>query len=378
MDGNSRGVGSLDSLYYDPRTGFVSESKFAPRNPDKTRREVREFLEAQAPHQLLKQPRRPRTFPSITAPFPGYSFQIDIMVYDRYTFHNYKYILDCIDVHSRYVTARPLTNRQAPTIVKALRSMFDEMGVPLHVNCDQEFVQAKEIRTFFDRNGVTVYASDPDEPRKNALIERFHRTLALMLQRWRLSESGLRNWPKVLPDIIENYNTSLHRTIGATPAQVFRGEVASKQVVVRPKPPSRKIGDLVRVLSQKQTFDKGDAPRYSKDVYKVIAMEGNRYLLRNQRTDAQPRRRYKEDELNIAEVQRAASAALSSPQGVLPSAAAARQPSKRDSRTATYPRTREISDIQRMQRNLEPSLPQGMTPYVPQTRTRKARQVLDV
>jgi hypothetical protein len=34
------------------------------------------------------------------------------MVYDRYEYHNYKYIFVIVDIYSRYADARAMTNRE--------------------------------------------------------------------------------------------------------------------------------------------------------------------------------------------------------------------------------------------------------------------------
>ena len=132
----------LSKVYNDPKRGFQSASKLVSKVKGVSLSKAQSFLKNQKSYQLTTTPYRPRSFPSVTAPYPRYTYQIDIMVYDRYSFHNYKYILTCIDVYLRFVSARPLTTREAPTIKKALTSIFEEMGLPLNINCDQEFVQS--------------------------------------------------------------------------------------------------------------------------------------------------------------------------------------------------------------------------------------------
>ena len=55
---------------------------------------------------------------------------MDIMIYDRYEFRKYKYILVIIDIHSRYVKARAMTNRENQTIIKNIDEILNEMGKP--------------------------------------------------------------------------------------------------------------------------------------------------------------------------------------------------------------------------------------------------------
>ena len=60
----------------------------------------------------------------------------------------------------------------------------------------------------------------PDEPHKNAIIERVHRTIARLLQLFRLGSKRF-DWYNFLPDVVNNYNTTYHRTTKHTPTEIF-------------------------------------------------------------------------------------------------------------------------------------------------------------
>ena len=53
--------------------------------------------------------------------------QMDILVYDRYELHKYKYILVVIDVYSRYVGAKSMTNRSLDTVMFNFDKIIDEL-----------------------------------------------------------------------------------------------------------------------------------------------------------------------------------------------------------------------------------------------------------
>lgn len=288
----------MDSLYYDPSTGFQSESKFYHRvkHLGYKYRDVQEFLREQRTHQLNKQTRRPRQFRSIQAKYPGDCFQMDVLVYTRHRMNHYEYILCCIDVYSRYAAARALTNLRATTLLENIRSIFEEIGVPANLNFDQEFSTPKILLDYFEVQGITLYASETDELHKNAIVERFNRTLAALLQRWRTGQTD-RRWYKVLPLIIENYNSTYHRTIKARPVDVFNRRDFNHQQIVT-KAPTIDLGDTVRVRLVRKVFDKADRLRYSEDIYRVIeALTAARFRLLNLRTQQIPQRSFKVTEL---------------------------------------------------------------------------------
>ena len=112
-----------------------------------------------------------------------------------------------------------------------------------------------EFTNFFTKQGTKLWFSQPERPHKQALIERFWRTLALLLQRMRKGTKNF-DWPKALPDAIENYNG--HGVeVSATPLELLEGK--------KENPIERKVvesvlkkGMRVRVKTKKAIYSKGD------------------------------------------------------------------------------------------------------------------------
>ena len=85
-------------------------------------------------------------------------------------------ILVCIDVYSRYMQCRPLTNRNHNDEYKG------HMGMPKSINCDNEF-NTKLFNEFAKNNNIKLYFSEPNDLNKNAIVERVNRTIAQLLQK---------------------------------------------------------------------------------------------------------------------------------------------------------------------------------------------------
>ena len=110
---------------------------------------------------------------------------------------------------------------------------------------------------------------------------------------------GIKNfdWPKALPDAIENYNTTFHRSIKASPIELIEGKKDS--------PIERKVvesvlkkGMRVRVKTKKDIYSKGDIQTFSKDIYQIIE-KGKMNKLKNLNTGEQVKRLYTDEELDI-------------------------------------------------------------------------------
>ena len=80
------------------------------------------------------------------------------------------------------------------------------MGIPKHINADNQF-NTKKINDYFDKLGIIKYYSDVGEINKNAIIERFDRTLTNMIQKYRVATKK-NLWYKVLNQLVDAYNSS--------------------------------------------------------------------------------------------------------------------------------------------------------------------------
>jgi hypothetical protein len=171
-----------------------------------------------------------------------------------------------------------MTSRTMPQILKSTKEIFKEMGTPKNVNADNEFNKT-EFNKLMKSLKVTMYYSQPDEINKNAIIERFNRTIASKIQLWRTASKKF-DWYRVLPQLVTNYNNTEHRTVKDTPANIFTRKAINKQnvTVIKSK---FKVGDKVRKVITKKIFDKGDAIKYSKEIYTINKIDKNKFYLTN-------------------------------------------------------------------------------------------------
>ena len=222
----------LEKIYYNPQMGFTSGTKLYKMakelNIKTTQKEINEFLEKQAVVQVFREQKKPKLFSSIIADKIKDEYQMDIMIYDRYEFRKYKYILVIIDIHSRYVKARAMTNRENQTIIKNIDEILNEMGKPKLISCDNEF-DTKEFTKYLIENNIGVNYSEPLEIQKNSIVERFNKTLAGYIKKIR-EALKIYNWVEYLPELVDNYNNQYHRTIRNTPYDIFIIKVKTNKI----------------------------------------------------------------------------------------------------------------------------------------------------
>ena len=227
-----------------------------------TLEEIKEIRNKQNWHQLTQIPKKQKEFNTIIVPSNGFLYYMDVMVYNRFKIHGYQYILNCIDTNSRYVASRALTNmklkestrgRKAVTLLDAIKSIMEELGYPKELRCDNQFISSEFVQLMKEHNVKVVY-SEVDDLIKNSLVESFNRTLAGMLQKWRLS-TGNKEWYKGLQSIIKKYNNTIHGTINEKPADVWNYKAVNHQEIKRITP-KYKVNDKFekKIKTKKKLF----------------------------------------------------------------------------------------------------------------------------
>ena len=296
----------ISDEWYNPETGFISADKLYRKlikeGHKVTRKEVKVFIEKQETHQLMRKTKKQKTYNTVVAGAVNNIWQMDCIIYDRFEFNHYKYILCVIDINSRRASCKALTNMKIENIIESMDEIIKDFGhKPKNITCDNQF-NNKEFINWAKKENITMFFTDPNEINKNAVVERFNYTVARRLQAWRTS-SGRHDWYKVLNSIVKNYNNTYHSGIKAVPQEAYDGKDFNKKIIIKNES-DFKINDKIRILRKKKVFDKGDELRYSRDVYKIIEKVKNKYKLENINTKEELKTLYKSYELKkINEIQ---------------------------------------------------------------------------
>lgn len=207
------------------------------------------------------------------------TIQADLVEMIPYARQNrgYKYILTAINIFSKMAYARPLKNKTGIEVARALKSIFDALGYQvrkLHVDMGKEFYNeavTRILRTY--NNNIHRYSTF--STMKAAICERFNRTLKQ--QMWKeFSHNGNYKWIGILDKLIDNYNSSYHRTIKTMPKNVtFANEQRLLDTVynyrrdIKTKIPKFSIGDTVRLSKYKHVFEKAYTPNWTTEIFTI-------------------------------------------------------------------------------------------------------------
>jgi hypothetical protein len=282
-------INIIKEKFYNPKYGFHHLNTFYDKlhheHPEIKKQEVENFYKNQILTQVFRRNTKPKIFNSVVANYPKDIYEMDFIIYDRYNIHHYKYIFCCIDIYSRYAEAIPTTNMTNETIIKCLKKIFNSMGKPYKIKCDNQFNKTELIK-FLDAENINYEFTDPNEKNKNPIIERFNGTIERKIALYRVASNN-KLWYKYLPNLIYNYNHTKHRTTKDTPDNIFNKGAYNQQEIIRVEPKFN-LGDRVRIKEIKKQFGKGDIMTYGEEIKTITNIQGNKIFLDNETKKYKP------------------------------------------------------------------------------------------
>ena len=187
---------------------------------------------------------------------------------DRFTF-----LLTCIDNFSKKAQVIPLKNKKGSTVCEAFQTMItSEKPKLLQSDKETEFLNA-EFQTLLKLNNIKHYTSQNDDI-KASIVERFNRTLKTKMYRY-FTYSGNYRYLDILPQLVEAYNNSYHRSIGMTPNEVDetnKCDVRDKlfpNLLVSNCSFKFDVGDRVRISETRRVFKKGYLPNWTIEIFTI-------------------------------------------------------------------------------------------------------------
>jgi hypothetical protein len=211
----------------------------------------------------------------IVVAYPGQILQMDLVDMIKYSHQNshYKYIINCIDLFSKKLWSKPLKLKTGKEVTNAIKSMFAEMEYPpqtIIFDEGKEFLN-KDVGRLFAKYNIHSYSILT--AKKAGAVERVNRTIKTIMWRY-FTEKKSKRWVDVLPEIINNYNSTFHRSIKMPPnsvtfknrKQVYKALYPDINVRIKCK---LRVGDTVRIALKKDIFEKGYTQSWSKEIYTI-------------------------------------------------------------------------------------------------------------
>ena len=203
-------------------------------------------------------------------------WQIDLLDMQKFASQNsgFRYMCVVIDCFSKFLWVKPLKNKTAKSIVKALALLLmTERPKLLQADQGSEFFN-KDVTRMLQAFGPRLYHTYSDK--KASIVERVQRTLRSRLGRL-YTQRDNNIWIDKLDDIVDSYNNSYHRSIKMKPANVTDEHIDRIRKLLNPpeeiSKSKFKVGDKVRITSERKTFQKEYEKGWTNEKFHIKAVK---------------------------------------------------------------------------------------------------------
>ena len=286
----------ISKFYNDVDNGLVGVSELKTRLGKQglyfTEKEIREGLSGNESYTLNKPIIKNIERRKYYVPDVDNQWQIDL------TFLNLdksndgiKGVLTCIDLFSRYAWVRPIKSKTGKEIADHLDNIFKEGRKPdkLQVDKGSEFYN-KDVKALLKKYNIDMFSISSDT--KSAFIESFNKNLKRRMTRLFDAQQNFR-YIDNLQKLVMNYNRTKHSSIKMTPIAASQKKnyidaylnQYGEDEFIPAKKPKYKVGDYVRVPSDKTIFSKESTGNWTIEIFiiqKVNLTNPITYEIKNQ------------------------------------------------------------------------------------------------
>ena len=180
-----------------------------------------------------------------------------------------KYLLAVIDVFSKYGYLVPLKDKTGKSVASALKTIFKERKPEkMWVDKGKEFYN-KDVKEL-----IELYSTENEE--KSSVVERWIRTMKERMWKY-FTDNNTNHYVDILPDLVGDYNNTWHSSIKMTPVEaskkkneltVWRNLYPNRLNIIKINP-KFSIGDKVRIIKKKKTFEKGYTTRWTEEIFTI-------------------------------------------------------------------------------------------------------------
>jgi transposase InsO family protein len=259
-----------DKLY-----NLIREKYGEDKSP--SRRQVADWLMQQEINQIYTPSKGKAKEIKSSMTTPNKILAMDLVNMEKFEVRGFKYLLNCIDMSSRFIYSVALKNKTDKEVLNGFRKIFNKSKIrAVRSDNGSEFIN-KNFKAFLEKNDIKQILGEAGKPQSNGMIERANATIKELIEKSiEINENF--DWVKNLDKLINNINNSQHRITGFTPNEIqtaFKNnnkevldEAFNKELKIKKPNISKEVfevGDLVRI---KKPSDK-TRQVWSDEVYEI-------------------------------------------------------------------------------------------------------------
>lgn len=276
----------INDLYYNKKFYFGRDKLWnyiKENNPDIkiSRRQVAEFLKYQQVNQLHQNTKKPKDFKSTVIENPHQIIAIDLTDMRNIERDNYKWLLNGIDMSSRFFYSTALKDKTQDEVLKGFKKMMKKIKRVGAIRSDNgsEFIN-KKFKDYLETKGIKQILSEAQKPQSNGMIERANRTFKTLLNKTMNINPDFKWYQeKNLNELVNNINNTISTGMDFTPQEIEEAyeEKNTEKLIQSYKNDLKKknknlneqkfiIGDRVRIY---QPSDKEKSKKWSEEEYVI-------------------------------------------------------------------------------------------------------------
>ena len=243
-----------------------------------SRRQIAEFLKNQEINQLYHPSKgKPKEIKS-SMTTPGKILGMDLLDLQKFQVRGYKYLLNAIDMSSRFLYSVALKNKTDVEVLNGFKKIYNISKIKaVRSDNGSEFINDK-FTDYLKKNGIKQILGEASKPQSNGMIERVNGVIKELIQK-ALEINENFDWVKNLNKLIDNINNSQHSITGFTPNDIQKAYKSNDKIVLDSaydKELKKKKSNISR-----EVFEVGDTVRlyrpsnktrqsWSDEVYEII------------------------------------------------------------------------------------------------------------
>jgi len=243
-----------------------------------SRRQIAEFLKNQEINQLYHPSKgKPKEIKS-SMTTPGKILGMDLLDLQKFQVRGYKYLLNAIDMSSRYLYSVALKNKTDVEVLNGFKKIYNISKIKaVRSDNGSEFINDK-FTDYLKKNGIKQILGEASKPQSNGMIERVNGVIKELIQK-ALEINEKFDWERNLNKLIDNINNSQHSITGYTPNDIQKAFKNNDKIVLdsaHDKELKKKKSNISR-----EVFEKGDLVRlytpsdktrqsWSNEVYEIV------------------------------------------------------------------------------------------------------------
>ena len=264
----------LEQIYYQPDHLWKGRKaiKQLQTQSGLSRKKIIQWISRQALWQVHLPAPKSIAFPHFRVTEVNKIHQADLLYlpHDKVYQNTYKYVLNIIDIASRYKASRPLKTKKPEEVADMIKDIYKKgpLKWPQEFHCDNGSEFKSSVDKLLKEHNVEVKRVTTKYHHKfTAFVERFNKTLAELLfkiqdaQELNNPSKDSKTWVKHLQNIVEYLNNQKTEMIDMKPKDAVKLKEVTLNIKAYPKENVLPTDGLYRYLYQSGELEGGQQRR---------------------------------------------------------------------------------------------------------------------